>query len=337
MRKSRQTKWAKTLFSIAVLISISSSVIAGDDNDLAVELYAQAKIKGQENGVLAEKMREAAARGDMIAVCSYAREGYSINQQAYGLAMRMTRLDLDPHNADVARGLLDVSRASVESAKALLDLPECAQPPAPVYNYQNNRDMNGLNVGVAQAREADAEGNLAFAAGRWSDACLSFQQAQQWYRFNSGFALKVAEGFTAKSNPQPQLAPLSAELAGLERAAIPKRDQACENERFGDGMTKTTISAKDRADIAAMDKALGQQQALIDQFYSAKANGKMDVACSIITKIITGQNALMAQSTSLQARYDTPPFRKDHEQIIRTLDGANKLKADGCSATTAKP
>ena len=322
---------------LSVSVFAPTSAYAEPDDELAGELYAQAKVKGQENEVVSVKLKAAFDRNDIAAMCDYAREGLRITQDALDIALRMTSLNVNSHNAGVARGLVNVARNSRDSAKRLVDRPECKAPPARVYDYQNDRDMNGLNVGVANAREADAKGNVAFAAGRWSDACLSFQQAQQWYRFNSGFALKVAEGFSVKGNPQPQLAPLSAELAGLEKAAIPKRDRACENERYGADMTKTTISAKDRADIAALDKALGQQQVLIDQFYSAKANGKMNVACPIITKIIAGQSKVVAQSASLLARFDTAPFRKDHDQIIRTLEGAKKLKADGCSPTTAKP
>lgn len=320
-----------SLFSIAVLAFSPIAAIAGDDTAIAKELYEQAKAKGRESSAAADKMLEALDRGDTTAVCLYARQSNRAMQVSYDLALRMTKLDLDPQNAEVARGLLSVSGASLESSSAIINLPECNAPAAPVVDYQNDKDMNGLNAGVRQAREADVEGKAAYASGHWEIACDRLGAAEQWYAFNSNFALEVSAAFSAKNNPQPQLAGLSTELAGLAKTATPLRMSACRNKLYGVDLTTASISAQSRTEIAAFDKQFAQYDDLLEQFDEAKAAGKFDVACPVLTNLMNMQKSLEAKSALLILRYNTEGLRSINGQFSAAMVTGQKLKADHCS------
>ena len=222
-----------SLFSIAILAFAPFAAIAGDDTVLAKELYDQAKAKGQESSAAVDKMQQAFDRGDVAAGCDYVRQSQQAMQESYDLALRMTNLNLSPQNAEVARGLLSVSQRSLESGSAILELPECNEPVKSDLVDDNKFNMDSINNAAATARKIEAEGNASFADERWSVACSYLGVAQSAYANNSRLALELSRRFDAQNNSQPQLAELSAELADLEKAVIPKRDVACQNEKLG--------------------------------------------------------------------------------------------------------
>ena len=331
MLKLMRTIGMTSLFSIAVLAFSPIAAIAGDDTALAKELYDQAKAKGRESSDAIDKMGKAFDRGDMAAACDYVRQSQRAMQVSYDLALRMTKLDLDPQNAEVARGLLSVSSASLESGSAIINLPECNAPTAPVVDYQNDKDMNGLNVGVRQAREADVEGKAAYASGQWEIACDRLGAAEQWYAFNSRFALEVSAAFSAKNNPQRQLAGLSTELAGLAKTTTPLRMSACRNKKYDVDVSAASIPAKDKAEMTAYDALLEQHNPLADQFYAAKGKGNFDDACPILTKLMGVQNSLIAKSALLLTRYNAEDLRNQNEQISGFLVMSQNLHAEHCA------
>jgi hypothetical protein len=211
----------------------SKPAYAGDDTELAKQLWAQGRVLANESSALTAKMQDAVDRGDWDAVCSYAREARPNSQAQFDLTQRMSDLDLDPQNAAKVQQQLANARAALESADEFLKVPECSAPESSDADKKNEEDMDVLNVGVATARKVDAEGSVLFAAQRWSVACSYLTVAQLSYANNSRFALELSGRFSDENNPQPQLARLSSELAGLETAVTSKRDIACKNEKLG--------------------------------------------------------------------------------------------------------
>jgi hypothetical protein len=217
--------------SFAVSAIVPQPAHAGDDTDLARELWEQGRVLSDESVALSSKMVDAADKGDWTTACHYVRESQRNSQSLFDLTLRMSNLDLGPQNAATVQEQLGNARDALDTVNELMKVPECAEPVEPV--DENEKDSDFLNVAVAIARSMDTDGSASFSDGRWSVACSYLTAAQSSYANNSRFALELSERFSAEDNPQPHLVALSTELAGLEKAVTPKRDVACENEKAG--------------------------------------------------------------------------------------------------------
>ena len=218
--------------SFAVSAIVPQPVYAGDDTDLARELWEQGRVLSDESVALSSKMVDAADKGDWTTACYYVRESQRNSQTQFDLTLRMSNLDLSPKNAATIQEQLSNARNALDSANELMKVPECNAPAEPVDESTTDEDMEKLETAVAIGRGIDADGRKSYANQEWMLACSYLGAAKAVYASNSRFALELSERFAAEDNPQPQLAELSEELADLEKAVTPKRDVACENEKL---------------------------------------------------------------------------------------------------------
>ena len=219
--------------SFAVSAALPQPVYAGDDTDLARELWEQGRILSDESVALSAKMVDAADKGDWTTACYYVRENQRNSQTQFDLTLRMSNLDLSPKNAATVQEQLSNARNALDTVNELMKVPECAEPEAPVDEPTTEEDMQKLDAAVSIGRGMDVDGRKAFAAEEWMLSCSYLGAAKAVYASNSNSALELSERFAAEDNPQPHLVALSAELASLETAVTPKRDIACENEKLG--------------------------------------------------------------------------------------------------------
>lgn len=230
MAKSSAAIGMIAALSFAVSAIVPQPVYAGDDTDLARELWEQGRVLSDESVALSSKMVDAADKGDWTTACYYVRESQRNSQTQFDLTLRMSNLDLGPQNAATVQAQLGNARDALDSANELMKVPECNAPAEPVAESTNEENMDVLNVAVATARKLDAEGSALFDDKRWSVACSYLTATQSSYANNSDVAQELSERFSAENNPQPHLVRLSAELGGLARVAAVKRDIACEKE-----------------------------------------------------------------------------------------------------------
>jgi hypothetical protein len=233
MARSSRTVGMMATICLTFSAVLPDAAHASDDTELAKQLWAQGRVLANESSALTAKMQEAVDGGDWKAICSLAREARPNSQAQFDLAMRMSNLDLDPQNAATVQGMLAATTNALKSSDELLKVPACNVPEGTVDGNTNEEDMDVLTVAVATARKIDADGSASFANQRWSVACSYLTVAQLSYANNSRLAHELSERFSDDNDPQPQLARLSAELAGLEKAVTSKRDIACKNETLG--------------------------------------------------------------------------------------------------------
>ena len=230
MAKSPRLIGMIATLSFAVSAILPQPAHAGDDTDLARELWEQGRVLSDESVALSTKMVDAADKGDWTTACYYVRESQRNSQSQFDLSLRMSNLDLSPKNAATVKEQLSNARNALDSANELMKVPECNALADPVDDNSTEEDMDVLNVAVATARKMDAEGSALFDDKRWSVACSYLTATQSSYKNNSRAAQELYERFSAENNPQPHLVRLSAELGGLARVAAVKRDIACEKE-----------------------------------------------------------------------------------------------------------
>lgn len=228
MAKSSAAIGMIAALSFAVSAIVPQPVYAGDDTDLAKQLWAQGRVLAAESQAMNPKMDDAFNQGDFTTACYYVREHQRNSQAQFDLVLRMSNLDLDPQNAALVQQQLLNTRRTLEDVNQLANVPECNAPVDSVDDNSTEEDMDVLNAAVATARKMDAEGSALFDDKRWSVACSYLTATQSSYANNSDVAQELSERFSAENNPQSHLVRLSAELGGLARVAAVKRDIACE-------------------------------------------------------------------------------------------------------------
>ena len=233
MAKSPRATGLITTLCLVISIALPQPAHAGDDTELAKQLWAQGRVLSAESTAMAPKMEDAFNQGDWTTACYYVREEQRRSQAQFDLILRISNLDLDPQNTATAQEQLENTRDTLEAANQLANVDECNETVEPVAETTTGEDMEKLGTAVAIARGMDADGRKSFANQEWMLACSYLGAAKAVYSSNSNSALELSQRFAAEDNPQPHLVALSAELADLEKAVTPKRDIACENEKLG--------------------------------------------------------------------------------------------------------
>ena len=232
MAKSTRAIGLIATLSFTVSAVLPQPVFAGDDTELAQQLWAQGRVLSEKGTAMAVKMEDAFNQGDLTTACHYVRESQSNSQAQFDLTLRLSNLDLDARNMATVQEQLANTRDALESVNELVNIPECNAPVELVDESITEEDMKKLNNAVAIGRGMDADGRKSYADEEWMMACSYLGAAKAVYASNSRFALELSERFAAEDNAQPQLEELSDELAELENAVTPKRDIACENEKL---------------------------------------------------------------------------------------------------------
>jgi hypothetical protein len=225
MARSSRTVGMMATICLTFSAVLPDAAHAGDDTELAKQLWAQGRVLSKDGTAMAVKMEGAFNQGDWTTACYYVRESQRNSQAQFDLTLRMSNLHLDPQNMATVQEQLANTRDALESINKLVNVP--------VFESTDDVDMKKLNVAVGTARKIDADGSASFANQRWSVACSYLTVAQLSYANNSRLAHELSERLSDDKDPRPQLARLSAELAGLEKAVTSKRDIACKNETLG--------------------------------------------------------------------------------------------------------